>query len=148
MIFREAQPEDIPQIQGVRHSVKENTLSSSDAVSDQDCLEFISKRGKGWVCEMDQKIVGFAIADLVENNVWALFIHPEYEGKGIGLVLHDMMLHWYFEQGKEYIWLCTSSDTRAEGFYRKSGWIENGANGPNELKFEMSKDQFLKDHNL
>ena len=42
MIFREAEIEDIQQIQIVRNLVKENTLSNPELVSDADCLEFIS----------------------------------------------------------------------------------------------------------
>ncbi|MEO6289747.1 MAG: GNAT family N-acetyltransferase [Ginsengibacter sp.] len=140
MIFREARIEDINQIQLVRHSVKENVLSNPGLVTDEDCLEFISKRGKGWVCEIDQRIVGFAIADLKENNVWALFIHPDFECKGIGKKLHAIMLDWYFSQTRETIWLGTSPDTRAEMFYRKQGWKENGIHGKNEIKFEMIFD--------
>ncbi len=142
MIFREATPKDIPQIQIVRNSVKENTLSDPRLVTDQDCETFITQRGKGWVCEIDQTIVGFAIADLQDNNIWALFLHPEFEGKGIGRQLHKMMLDWYFSTGKETVWLGTSPNTRAEKFYRTSGWTQNGWHGKNELKFEMSKEQW------
>ena len=144
MLFREATPKDIPQIQIVRHSVKENTLSNPNLVTDQDCLEFLTQRGKGWVCECEGQIVGFAIADLKENNIWALFIDPKFEGKGIGSKLQHIMLDWYFSQGKTYIWLGTSPNTRAEIFYRKTGWIEKGKNGPDEIKFEMYKDHYLK----
>ena len=81
MIFREATTCDIKQIQIVRNSVKENTLSDPNLVTDEDCEEFISVRGKGWVCEIDERIVGFAIADLKDNNIWTLFLHPNYEKK-------------------------------------------------------------------
>jgi len=144
MQFREATPKDIPQIQIVRHSVKENTLSNPNLVTDQDCLEFLTQRGKGWVCECEGQIVGFAIADLKENNIWALFIDPKFEKKCIGSKLQHIMLDWYFSQGKTYVWLGTSPNTRAETFYRKTGWIENGKNGPNEIKFEMYREQYLK----
>jgi hypothetical protein len=83
MIFREAQIADIPQIQVVRNSVKENTLSNPALVTDDDCVEFLTIRGKGWVCEIDQHIVGFAIADLQENNIWALFLHPSLRSKAL-----------------------------------------------------------------
>lgn len=140
--FREATPKDIPQIQVVRHAVKENTLSNPDLVTDQDCFEFITNRGKGWVAETGKEIVGFAIADLQDNNIWALFIKPEFEAQGIGKHLQEIMLEWYFAQGKEYVWLGTAPNTRAAIFYRKSGWTQNGINGPNEIKFEMSKSQY------
>ena len=64
MIFREAQTEDIKQIQLVRNAVKENVLSNPGLVTDKDCVEYLTLRGKGWVCETDGTIVGFAIADL------------------------------------------------------------------------------------
>ena len=138
MFIREAKIEDIKQIQIVRNSVTENTLSDPNLVTDADCLEFITVRGKGWVCEIDNQIAGFAIADLKEKNIWALFIDPKFERKGIGQVLHKTMLDWYFMQTKENAWLGTDFNTRAEKFYRKAGWIEVGKHGVKEIKFEMS----------
>jgi len=138
MKIREARLEDIPQIQIVRNSVKENTLSDPNLVTDKDCEEFLFERGKGWVCEIDNQIVGFSIADIKENNIWALFLHPDFEQKGIGRQLHDTMLDWYFEQTQENVWLGTSPNTRAEKFYRKSGWKEIGTHGKGEIKFEMT----------
>jgi len=138
MIIRIAQIEDIKQIQEVRNSVKENTLSNPDLVTDVDCENYISKRGKGWVCEINNQIVGFAIVDLEENNIWALFIDPYFEKKGIGKQLHQTMLNWYFSQTRETVWLGTAFDTRAECFYRKAGWLEVCTNGTDEIKFEMT----------
>lgn len=137
-IIREATVDDIPQIQVVRNSVTENTLSDPNLVSDKDCEEFLTKRGKGWVCEIGHKIVGFSIADLQENNIWALFIKPEFEKQGIGKILHDTMLDWYFEQTRKTVWLGTTPGTRADMFYRKTGWKEIGTHGKDEIKFEMT----------
>ena len=150
MIFREATIEDIPQIQIVRNSVTENTLSDPALVPDKDCEEFMFVRGKGWVCEIDKQITGFAIADLKENNIWALFLLPAFEKQGIGRRLHDMMGDWYFSQTKENVWLGTSPNTRAEKFYRKAGWKEIGTHGKGEIKFEMSFDEWttLKKNNI
>lgn len=144
MTFREADIKDIKQIQLVRHSVKENVLSNPALVTDKDCEEFLMVRGKGWVCEIDNIIVGFAIADLKENNIWALFIHPDFEGKGVGKKLHDIMLNWYFMQNKEEVWLGTEPGTKAEKFYRKLGWRETGMHTKNEIKLEIT----FKEYNL
>ena len=144
MRYREATINDIPQIQLVRNSVKENTLSDPSLVTDEICKEFLSERGKGWVCEADGKIVGFAIADLKEENIWALFLKPEYEGKGIGRNLHQLMLNWYFSTGKEKVWLGTTPNTRAAMFYRRMGWTEAGLHGTEEIKFEMSREDWLR----
>lgn len=147
MLIREANIDDIQQIQIVRNAVTENTLSDPSLVTDKDCVEFITVRGKGWVCEIDNQIVGFAIADLKENNIWALFLDPKFEGIGIGQALHKTMLDWYFSQTNETVWLGTDFNTRAEKFYRKAGWKEVGTNGTKEIKFEMSYTDWVKNTN-
>jgi len=73
MTIREAKIYDIKQIQIVRNAVNENTLSNPNLVTDQDCEEFITEIGKGWVCVIEKQIVGFEIVDLKEKIIWALF---------------------------------------------------------------------------
>jgi GNAT superfamily N-acetyltransferase len=138
MLFREATIEDIPQIQLVRNSVNENKLSNPALVTDKDCEVYMTRRGKGWVCEVENKIVGFAIADLQDNNIWALFVLPGFEQKGIGTCLHNLMLDWYFDQTDKTVWLSTAPGTRAENFYLKAGWKVTGSYGKGETKFEMN----------
>ncbi len=138
MLIREAILTDIPQIQIVRHLVKENVLSDPSLVPDSDVADYITHRGKGWVCEIDNQIVGFAIADLQDHNIWALFLHPDFEKQGIGRKLHDTMMDWYFSQTQITVWLGTEPKSRAESFYRKAGWQEVGVHGKGEVKFEMT----------
>lgn len=149
MIYREATLKDIQQIQVVRNAVKENTLSNPNLVTDKDCEEYITQRGKGWVCETNNQIVGFAIADLKEKNIWALFVDPEFEKKGIGMNLHTRMMDWYFLH-HDHVWLGTAPHTRAEQFYKKAGWTPTGMHGTKEVKFELHKNtwQELKKHKM
>lgn len=142
MIFREAVLSDIPQMQRVRNSVTENTLSDPALVSDEEVADYITHRGNGWICEINNNIVGFAIVDLEDHNVWALFIQPGFDKKGIGRKLHDDMINWYFNHTNKTIWLGTSPGTRAEGFYSKAGWKETGVHGKGEIKFEMTAAQW------
>ncbi|MEI2272490.1 GNAT family N-acetyltransferase [Sphingobacterium sp. ML3W] len=132
MVFREAKIEDIAQIQ----------ISDPALVSDKDCEEFLFERGKGWGCEIDNQIVGFAIADLKENNIWALFLTPESEGKEIGRRLQKIMLDWYFSTGKEFVWLGTAPNTGAKEFYTKSGWVKNGFQDWNDEYKNPAKPKF------
>lgn len=136
--FRQALLSDIPGIQRVRHAVKENRLSDPSLVPDSDVADYITRRGRGWVCTGKDGIIGFAIVSLTDQNVWALFVDPEAEGQGIGSRLHRDMLDWYFTQTNETLWLSTSPGTRAETFYRKAGWTETGLYGKGEIRFEMS----------
>lgn len=142
--FREAKEADIEQIQVVRNSVTENILTNPDLVTDEHCLDFITNKGKGWVCEIDNQIIGFSIVDVKKRNIWALFVHPNYEKQGIGKQLHQIMLNWYFEQTSDNVWLGTESKTRAESFYRKSGWTEIGVHRNDEIKFEMTYENWKK----
>jgi GNAT superfamily N-acetyltransferase len=143
MLIRQALIDDIKQIQVVRNSVTENMLSNPNLVTDDDCRSFLTERGRGWVCEIDDEIVGFSIVDLQDHNIWALFLKPEFEKRGIGKQLHDVMLHWYFKQTAHTVWLGTSPRTRAELFYRKAGWTEIGTHGNGEIKFEMTYNDWI-----
>ena len=143
MKIRFAEAKDIDRIQVIRNLVKENRLSDPNLVPDKDVEDYMFRRGKGWVCEIDNAIIGFAIADLIENNIWALFVHPDFEKLGAGKKLHDEMMNWYFANTDKPVWLGTAPDTRAEKFYRKAGWKEIGLHGKGEIKFEMTKEDWL-----
>ena len=143
MHFRIATIDDIPEIREVRNSVKENMLSDPTVVTYDDTVDYLVNRGRGWVCEMENRIVGFGIADLADHSIWALFVHPDFERIGIGWKLHEIMLSWYFSHTQHTIWLVTDAPTRSEQFYRRAGWIEVGKGHGNELRFEMSYNQWL-----
>ena len=53
------------------------------------------------------------------------------------------MLDWYFTQTRETVWLGTAPGTRAETFYRRTGWREVGQHGKGEVKFEMGAGEWL-----
>lgn len=137
MIYRVATAADVQQLFDVRMSVSENVLINTSLVTDEICINYLTQRGKGWLCAIGDRVVGFAIADLKDDSIWALFVRPEHEGKGIGGALHNMMLDWYFAQNKDQVWLSTEAGTKAEQFYRKRGWQETGTKH-NEIRFELT----------
>ena len=138
MQFREAQPTDIPALLKVRFSVTENVLRNRALVTAANTEEYLFHRGKGWVCEVEGQVVGFAIADLRAHNVWALFVRPAYVGHTIGKQLLGLLLTWYFAQTQETIELSTAPGTRAEEFYRRQGWREIGRTSSGEVQFELT----------
>jgi GNAT superfamily N-acetyltransferase len=142
LYYREALPQDILAIQQVRNAVQENKLSNPGLITDTMVAEFMFERGKGWVCMDGEQLAGFAIADLVKENIWALFLDPAYQGRGIGKRLQQLMLDWYFAQGKSTVWLGTEPGTRAAGFYGQTGWTPAGMHGSGEIKFEMTATQW------
>ncbi len=127
--------------------IRQNVINEMTTLTDEDYKIFITVKGKGWICETDSIIVGFAIADLNTNNIWALFVDPDFEGKGIGKKLHKIMLDWYFAKTKITVWLSTEFHTRAENFYKKAGWIEVGLHKKKETKFEMKFGDWVKTTN-
>lgn len=122
----------------VRLSVKENVLNNPARISAADYTDYLTRRGRGWVAEDAGHIVGFAIVDKQEHSVWALFVHPNFDQRGIGKELHQRLLDWYFAQSAEPLWLSTTPGTRAEEFYRRQGWQQTGRTSSGEVRFELT----------
>ena len=125
-------------MQRIRHAVRENRLVST-VITDDDVRVMMEERGRGWVADVDGAVVGFAIADATNGNVWALFVDPEHEGRGHGRALHDVMVAWLRGQGLEALWLTTAPGTRAERFYERAGWTRAGSTADGEIRFEWSR---------
>lgn len=140
MKYREARIGDIPALHTIRMAVKENVLNNPALVTEADYKKFLTTDGKGWLCEEDGKVLGFAIIDTTGNSIWALFVDPAHEGRNIGRTLHDRMIDWHFAKSDHPLWLSTAMDTRAEQFYKKAGWVITQILKTRELKFEMTRE--------
>ena len=143
IVVRVAGEADIPEMHRIRMSVRENELTDPSTVQLQHYEEMLSRRGRGWVAEVDGRIAGFAIVDLEERDIWALFVQSEFEGRGIGRQLHGVMLDWAFSTGVEQVSLATTAATRAERFYTAAGWRRIDREDSSDVRFEMSRDEWL-----
>lgn len=143
MLIRLALQADVHEMHAIRLSVRENVLVRPGSVLLDHYRPLLSKEGRGWVAEVDGRIVGFAIVDLVRSSVWALFVRPNFEGQGIGRRLHQMMMNWVFEAGIVQVALSTSPNTRAQGFYLAAGWQPVGSASNGEVRYEMSRERWL-----
>ena len=141
--IRVAGPDDFPAMHRIRMAVRENVLSDPARVQPSDYAAILDAGGRGWVAEADGRMVGFAVADLARANVWALFVDPGFEGRGVGRRLHDTMMDWFFDQGVDRVWLGTDPGTRAEGFYRSAGWRPAGEEPNGEVRFEISRTEWV-----
>ena len=135
---RPAVASDIPGIQRVRASVKENRLVSTN-ISDEDVRVAIEETGRGWVVEEDGEVAAFAIGNATTGNIWALFVRPQSERCGYGRQLHDVMIDWLFAAGLDRLWLTTESGTRAQRFYETAGWTLAGTTDQGELRYEKQR---------
>ena len=134
---RSARPGDIPQMHRIRLAVVENRLSDPARVTEQDYLRYL-RDGAAWVAEEARRVAGFAILDAADASVWALFVDPASERRGIGSALHAEMLGWAEANGFGRLTLTTSAGTRAEAFYLARGWRVAGRDGSGEARLERA----------
>jgi GNAT superfamily N-acetyltransferase len=135
---------DIREMHGIRTAVRENRLVNPLTVQPQDYAALMSTGGRAWVAEANGEMLGFAAADLRRFNVWALFVAPEFEGRGAGRRLHDRMMEWLFANGADHVWLSTDRGTRAESFYKAAGWRYAGEQTNGEARYELMREWWLK----
>jgi len=135
-VFREIAEGDVPDLFRVRVSTRENALSKEDlrrlGITPETVREMMRTSHRGWLCEADGAVVGFAMGNGRTGEMWVIALLPEAEGRGIGTELMDRVEGWLWSLGWREIWLTTDTDTslRAYGFYRARGWedwkVENG----------------------
>ncbi len=133
--LRPARVGDWDEVRDLRLSVTENRSSDPSRVTQAMYDDYITQRGRGWVAEADGAILGFCIAAL-DGEVWALFVRPGCEGRGVGQALMAECVDWLTAQGVGEAVLETGAGTRAERFYRRFGWIEAGR-GRADVTFKL-----------
>lgn len=139
-LIREAALADIPRLQVIRAAVRENILSNPALVTVPDYEEHILGPGKTWVCETGGVIVGFSSAHPVQRSIWALFVDPAHERRGVGRALLDRAVDWLWSHPDvDTITLTTAPGTRADAFYRAAGWADTGRSRSGEVIFRLSR---------
>jgi GNAT superfamily N-acetyltransferase len=92
------------------------------------------------VCLDEGTLVGFVCGRPARKDVWALFVRPESEGRGIGSALLNWVEAWLFEQGLDEITLSTAPGTRAEALYLSRGWQAVGTSG-GEVTYRLRRPE-------
>ena len=105
MRIHRARPADIPAMSAIRLAVTENVLRDQTRVTPQMYRDYLALLGRGWVCLIGRKIVGFACASQKDASIWALFVAPGHEGWGIGQRLLRAAVVWLFATGAPAITL-------------------------------------------
>ncbi len=138
--IRQASSADVDAIWQVRYAVSENTLTPG-VISDEDLRREMEDTGRGWVAEEDGRVVAFAIGNARSASIWALFVHPDAQGKGHGSALLDTATQWLWSRDLHRLWLTTGTGTRAEDFYRCKGWNSIGITDKGERLFELFRPE-------
>lgn len=138
-MIRIARPEDTPAINALRLRVRENVLSDPSWLTEQGTVDAITDQGRGWVFLDGETLLGFSIALRDAPEIWALFVDPEAEGRGIGKALLARAVDWLWQIGAPSIRLSTDPETRADRFYRQQGWRATGTNDKGEVTFVLDR---------
>lgn len=125
-MIRKATRADWPRITEVRNAVRENRLSAGYVQKVEDIARWIFDNGTFWVWEQDGAVQGFAVADIRDGTIFGLFVHPNYEGRGIARALLPLACEDLRQAGHRAAKLTTGPGTRAERFYRENGWTDQG----------------------
>jgi GNAT superfamily N-acetyltransferase len=137
VVFREATIEDIPALSEIRLSVTENVLSDPRKVTPEMYAAYLSVSGKGWLCEVEGEVAGFSVASLGDASIWALFVRPGYEGRGIGAHLLKLATGWLFSMGASSVSLSTEAHTRADRLYESQGWKRSEIRPDGEVGYRL-----------
>ena len=129
--IRRARLDERPRITEIRLAVRENRLMDPSRVTDADYQWFNDNPGI-WVWEEHGRILGFSAADTRDGTIWALFIDPDHEGRGIGRALLRKACDVLRDAGHRHATLGTEPGSRADGFYRQAGWIALHIDGRGE----------------
>lgn len=137
--IRLATVNDIETIFDIRTSVKENHLSHTQlaelGITTATIKDLIQDTSCVWVAELKDHVRGFAIADQGEGCIFAMFVHPDFEAKGIGAALLKKAEDFLFQYFQE-IYLETEQKSRAYEFYIRHAWqiVECFENGDVKMK--------------
>ncbi|WP_168173657.1 GNAT family N-acetyltransferase [Thalassospira sp. TSL5-1] len=132
MNIRPAIKSDVDAVFAIRLKVRENALSLAELTArgiTRGAWHGWFNEGYGiWVAQIGDDIAGFAIAVPKEATLWALFVDPDFEGRGVGSALLKVAEDWLFDQGCQEISLTTDANpnVRAHGFYERHGWTLTG----------------------
>jgi len=146
MQIRIARPADVPSLFDVRTSVRENHQSVEDlariGVTPETVATMLDGEGRGWVAEENGRIVAFSMADAAQATIFAMFVQPGYEGKGLGRALMDEAEKWLFARGCDEIWLLTDRNprVRANGFYQHLGWRNDGVQEDGQVRYTKRRE--------
>ncbi|WP_182085330.1 GNAT family N-acetyltransferase [Aureimonas sp. ME7] len=142
VVIRRATADDAGALFHVRLGVTENATTREELAQIGLTLESVAAAIMAspccWVAEREGEIVGFSMIDDAEACLFAAFVLPEMEGRGIGRALVARAEAALFRR-HDAIWLETERASRAAGFYRRLGWREAEAVDERDVVMRKSR---------
>lgn len=138
---RTAQLSDIDGMFDVRTSVIENHLSREEmrqmGITEIVVADMIENNHCAWVATENDKIIGFSMILPDEGCLFAAFVLPEYEGRGVGRRLVVLAEQELFKH-HEIAWLETDKNSRAANFMQLGWGNKTNINGT-DIKLEKHR---------
>ncbi|WP_337268812.1 GNAT family N-acetyltransferase [Oryzifoliimicrobium ureilyticus] len=123
--IRLGKTEDIETIFAIRMSARDNDIDREQLatldVTEESIRERLAASPCLWIAEDGGKALGFSMADRKEGSLFALFVRPQHEARGIGTQLLAHAETFLFAE-HERIWLETNGQSRAAQFLIRRGW--------------------------
>ena len=126
----------------VRTAVRENHLSMTElaamGITPEALCSAVQAEPCAWVASEAGEVLGFAMVDLQAASLFAAFVLPAQEGRGIGRALIAACETALFAQ-HDVIWLETDGASRAADIYQGLGWRVTQDLGDGDLRLEKCR---------
>ncbi|MCR8454522.1 MAG: GNAT family N-acetyltransferase [Crenarchaeota archaeon] len=123
--IRRFKPEDINQIKNVARAAFDSEVDKYWSVVGALRTPYT------YIAEVCGKIIGVIEFELVylsrssEGHIGYIFVHPEYQGKGVGTALLKKAEEILYRRGARRIWAVTSpNNPKTRRFFEKNGYRE------------------------
>lgn len=144
LTYRPAAPDDIVACIDLRGKTRENSVSverlkALGITRESWSADVADGSLPGYLCFDDGKLAGYCFGDKSTGEVVVLALLPEWEGKGIGKQLLNMIIRDFSALGFTRLFLGCSPNpkVRSHGFYRYLGWTSTGT-------FDAARDEILE----
>ncbi|GAA4878858.1 GNAT family N-acetyltransferase [Ferrimonas pelagia] len=119
MLIRTALTDDLPAMDKIfRQSAQ------GDQLALHKLPHYIAARGRSFVQIQADQIVGFIVLSQIEHSIVALYVLPQWQGRGIGTTLLEHGMHYLAQLGAKTITLRCHQHRSATAFYRQRGWSQ------------------------
>lgn len=144
VLIRVATVGDVDSLFAIRTSVAQNHLSReqmaalgitpqvlTQAIRDSDCV---------WIADVEGQPVAFTMIDQAEGELFALFVRPGFENRGLGRQLMAVAESALFARHERIFLITDGRDLiRANGFYRRLGWSVVGQEEDHDVRYEKRR---------
>jgi len=143
--IREFRPEDIRQIRNLARLAFESEVDRYWSVVGAQKAPYT------YIAEINGNIVGviefepFYLPNSVEGHIWYIFVHPEYQRRGIGTALLRKAEGILSREGAKRVWAITSPDNiKTRLFFEKNGYRRIPLDEMKKLLGSTNTKKFLR----